>query len=77
MSGALLASGVIIRNTTGSSLAAMLFQVAPFASGHTFHFQVMLVPDSLMACFVIFGMALVLKAAIILVDVYFQRPRRV
>jgi hypothetical protein len=30
LSGALLASGVIVRNATRSSLAALLFQVAPF-----------------------------------------------
>ena len=32
LSGALLASGVIVRNATRSSLAAMLFQVVPFVS---------------------------------------------
>ena len=64
MSGALLASGVIVRNATRSSFAAMLFQVAPFASGHALHFQVMLMPDSLMASCAMFGMALVLKAAL-------------
>jgi len=64
LSGALLASGVIVRNTTQSSVAAMLFQVAPFVSAEALHFEVMLIPESLMASCAIFGMALVLKAAL-------------
>lgn len=64
LSGALLAAGVIVRNATRSALAAMLFQVAPFVSFEALHFEVMLVSDSLMASCAIFGMALVLKAAL-------------
>jgi hypothetical protein len=64
LSGALLASGVIVRNATRSSLAAMLFQVAPFVSSEALHFEVMLIPESLMVSCAIFGMALVLKAAL-------------
>jgi hypothetical protein len=64
LSGMLLASGVIVRNATRSALAAMLFQVAPFVSFETVHFEVMLVPESLMVSCAIFGMALVLKAAL-------------
>jgi hypothetical protein len=64
LSGALLASGVIVRNATRSWLAAMLFQVAPFVSSEVLHFEIMLVPESLMVSCAIFGMALVLKAAL-------------
>ena len=64
LSGALLASGVIVRNATRSSLAAMLFQVAPFVSAEALHFEVMLVSESLMVSSAIVGMALVLKAAL-------------
>ena len=64
LSGALLASGVIVRHATRSSLAAMLFQVAPFVSSEAVHFEVMLIPESLMISCAIFGMALVLKAAL-------------
>jgi hypothetical protein len=64
LSGALLASGVIVRNATRSSLAAMLFQVAPFVSAEALHFEVMLIPESLMVSCAVFGMALVLKAAL-------------
>jgi hypothetical protein len=64
LSGALLASGVIVRNVTRSSLAAVLFQVAPFVSSEVLHFEVMLIPESLMVSCAIFGMALVLKAAL-------------
>ena len=62
--GALLASGVVVRNATGSVLAAVLFQVAPFVSSEVLHFEVMLIPESLMVSCAIFGMALVLKAAL-------------
>ena len=64
LSGALLASGVIVRNATRSSLAAMLFQVAPFVHAEALHFEVMLIPESLMVSCAIFGMALVLKAVL-------------
>src|ERR1700694_36767 len=62
LSGALLASGVIVRNATRSSLAAMLFQVAPFVSAEALHFEVMLVSESLMVSSAIVGMALVLRS---------------
>jgi len=64
LAGALVASGVIIRNTTGSLIAAMLFQVAPFTSAEVLHFEVILTPESLMVSCAILGMALVLKAAL-------------
>lgn len=64
LSGALLAAGVIVRNATRSSLAAILFQVAPFVHPEALHFEVMLIPESLMVSCAIFGMALVLKAAL-------------
>jgi hypothetical protein len=64
LSGTLLASGVIVRNATGSALAAMLFQVAPFVHPVALHFDVVLASESLMISSAIFGMALVLKAAL-------------
>jgi hypothetical protein len=64
LAGVLLASGVIVRNVTRSAFAAMLFQVAPFVNAETLHFEVMLIPESLMASCAIFGMALVLKATL-------------
>jgi len=48
LSGVLLASGVIVWRATRSVVAAMLFQTAPFASGESLHFEVMLIPESLM-----------------------------
>jgi len=64
LSGVLLVSGIIVRNSTRSLLAAMLFQVAPFVSSEAVHFEVMLIPESLMVSCAILGMALVLKAAL-------------
>ena len=64
LSGVLLASGIIVRNATRSALAAMLFQVAPFVHPEALHFEVMLIPESLIVSCAIFGMALVLKAAL-------------
>lgn len=64
LSGVLAASGVLIRNTTRSSIAAMLFQVGPFVHPDTFHFVTVLIPESLMVSCAIFGMALVVKAAL-------------
>jgi uncharacterized membrane protein len=64
LAGVLLASGVIVRNVTRSAFAAMLFQVAPFVHPEGLHFEVMLIPESLMVSFAILGMALVLKAAL-------------
>ena len=64
LSGVLLVSGVIVRNATRSWLAAMLFQVAPFVSSEVLHFEIMLIPESLMVSCAILGMALVLKAAL-------------
>jgi hypothetical protein len=64
LSGILLASGVIVWNATRSSLAAMLFQVAPFVHPVALHFDAVLASESLMASSAIFGMALALKAAL-------------
>lgn len=64
LSGALLASGIIVRNATRSALAALLFQVAPFVHLEVMHFEILLIPESLMVSSAIFGMALVLKAAL-------------
>ncbi len=64
LSGVLLASGIIVRNATRSTLAAMLFQVAPFVHPEALHFEVILIPESLMVSCAIFGMALVVKAAL-------------
>jgi hypothetical protein len=64
LSGVLLVCGIIVRNATRSALAAMLFQVAPFVHPEALHFEVMLIPESLMVSCAILGMALVLKAAL-------------
>src|SRR6185369_9331125 len=64
LSCALLAGGVIVRRAARSWIAAVLFQVAPFVSVETVHFEVMLTTESLMVSFAILGMALVLKAAL-------------
>jgi hypothetical protein len=64
LSGALLASGIIVRNATRSPLAAMLFQVAPFVHPVALHFDVVLASESLMISSAVFGMALALKAAL-------------
>jgi hypothetical protein len=48
LSGALLASGIIVRNATRSALAALLFQVAPFVHLEAMHFEILLIPESLM-----------------------------
>jgi hypothetical protein len=64
LSGVLLAAGTIVRNATRSALAAMLFQVGPFVHFEALQFEVMLTSESLMVSCAIFGMALVLKAAL-------------
>jgi len=60
LSGVLLVSGVIVRNATRSWLAAMLFQVSPFCQLEVLHFEIVLIPESLMVSCAILGMALVL-----------------
>lgn len=64
LAGVLLIGGFIVRNATRSSLAAMLFQVAPFVQLDTFHFEMVLIPESLMASSAILAMALTVKAAL-------------
>jgi hypothetical protein len=62
--GALLAGGLIVLNTTGSMVAAMLFQIGPLVHPDTFHFEMVVIPESLMVSCAILGMALVVKAAL-------------
>jgi hypothetical protein len=64
LSGALLAGGLIVGRTTRSAIAAMLFQAGAFVHPDAFHFQTMLAPESLMVAIALFGMAIVLKAAL-------------
>lgn len=64
LSGALLAGGLIVGRTTRSAIAAMLFQAGAFVHPDAFHFQTVLAPESLMVAFALFGMAIVLKAAL-------------
>ena len=64
MAGALLAGGFIIAKQASSSVAAMLFQVAPFVHPDTFHFEMLLIPESLMASTAVLAMALAVKAAL-------------
>jgi hypothetical protein len=42
----------------------MLFQVAPFVHPDTFHFEMVLIPESLMVSAAILAMALVVKGAL-------------
>jgi hypothetical protein len=64
LAGVLLASGLIVRNATKSIVAAMLFQVAPFVHPDTFHFEMVLIPESLMVSSAILAMALAVKTAL-------------
>src|SRR6202035_782476 len=49
---------------TKSALAAILFQVAPFVHPDTFHFEMVLIPESLMVSSAILAMALAVKVAL-------------
>jgi hypothetical protein len=62
--GALLIGGFIVAKATRSVAAAMVFQIGPFVHYDTFHLEMVLVPESLMVSCAIFGMALVIKAAL-------------
>lgn len=64
LTGALLAGGLIIGRTTRSAIAAMLFQAGAFVHPDAFHYQMVLAPEGLMAAFALFGMAMVVKAAL-------------
>jgi hypothetical protein len=61
---ALLVGGLIIGRTTRSAIAAMLYQAGAFVHPEAFHFQTVLAPESLMVAFALFGMAIVIKAAL-------------
>lgn len=64
LTGVLLAGGYIVGNATRSVVAAMLFQVAPLVHPNTFHFEMVLVPESLMVSAAILAMALLVKGAL-------------
>ena len=64
LAGVLLIGGSIVRDATESCLAAMLFQAAPFVHFETFHFEMVLIPESLMAATAILSMALTVKVAL-------------
>ncbi|TYL79802.1 hypothetical protein [Bradyrhizobium cytisi] len=64
LSGALLAGGLIVGRTTRSAIAGLLFQAGAFVHPDAFHFQTVLAPESLMVAISLFGMAIVLKAAL-------------
>lgn len=64
LTGALLAGGLIVGRTTQSAIAAMLFQAGAFVHPDAFHYQMVLAPESLMAAIALFGMAIVIKAAL-------------
>lgn len=64
LSGVLLAAGVIVRNTTRSALAAMLFQVGPLIHIEALQYEMIITSEGPMVCCAIFGMALALKAAL-------------
>jgi len=64
LAGVLLAGGLIVGRTTRSAIAAMLFQASAFVHPDAFHFQMVLAPESLMVAIALFGMAIVIKAAL-------------
>lgn len=64
LAGVLLIGGSIVRDATKSCVAAMLFQAAPFVHFDTFHFEMVLIPESLMASTAILSMALTVKVAL-------------
>ncbi|MET4072689.1 hypothetical protein ABID58_007518 [Bradyrhizobium sp. S3.2.6] len=64
LSGALLAGGLIVGRTTRSAIAGLLFQAGAFVHPDALHFQTVLAPESLMVAIALFGMAIVLKAAL-------------
>ncbi|MCP4619688.1 MAG: hypothetical protein GY844_25010 [Bradyrhizobium sp.] len=61
---ALFAGGMIVRKSARSAVAAMLFQVSPFVNFEAIKYDMRLVPESLMIASGLFGMALVVKAAL-------------
>ena len=61
---ALFAGGMIVCKAARSAVAAVLFQVAPFVNFEAIKYDMRLVPESLMIASGIFGMALVVKAAL-------------
>ena len=64
LTAALVAGGLIVGRTTQSAIAAMLFQAGAFVHPDAFHFQMVLAPESLMTAIALFGMAIVIKAAL-------------
>lgn len=64
LTGALLAGGLIVGRATRSAMAAMLFQAGAFVHPDAFHFEMVLAPESLMVAIALFGMAIVIKAAL-------------
>lgn len=64
LAGALSVGGLMVSRVTRSAIAAMLFQVGPFVHPDTFHFEMVLIPESLMVSIALFGMAVVIKVAL-------------
>jgi hypothetical protein len=64
LAGVLLIGGFIVQTATRSCAAAMLFQFGPFVHFDTFHFEMVLIPESLMAATAILSMALTVKVAL-------------
>jgi hypothetical protein len=64
LSGVLMAGGFLVRNAARSTIAAVLFQVAPFANADQLHFETVLIPESLMVSCAILGMAFAVKASL-------------
>jgi hypothetical protein len=61
---ALVAGGLMVGRVTRSAIAAMLFQTGVFVHPDTFHFEMVLIPESLMASCAMLGMAIVIRAAL-------------
>lgn len=64
LTASLATGGLIVARATGSAIAAMLFQAGPLVHADTFHFEMVLIPESLMVSIAMLGLALVIKAAL-------------
>ena len=61
---ALVAGGLMVGRVTRSAIAAMLFQTGVFVHADTFHFEMVLIPESLMVSCAMLGLAIVITAAL-------------
>jgi hypothetical protein len=64
LTGVLVAGGLMVGGVTRSAIAAMLYQTGAFVHPDTFHFEMVLIPESLMVSCAMLGMAIVIRAAL-------------